>query len=347
MNPQSQPQRKPQQSIHGRLGRMVGLPPEDEAAPEPKPTLETTARPEALYESLIAKFTTVEEPPAVAVLTPEPVLTPGESAEAKHEAEYRGRINQLYNELGVPFPEEIRKAVRRAYASRGFSPSRRDRVLITQHINIAMWKAIINYRRMNPALAYVIALNQANAFLNMQWKDQTTPVMTMEPALDESGQPILKRNGQPKRKRVPALDEFGKAKRAYPDSFDDKGVDRDGFNQMSRAERQVVMSTPPPEMDDPRLDTLYPCLPALRRMVSGWHGAKRIVGEVLLTTPDASVREFPGVPKSTASVVLKVVKAEFRALLKENEEKLDSADSTRIYPLEENGGPIPGFLGWR
>jgi hypothetical protein len=339
MNPQ--PQRKPQQSIHGRLGRMVGLPPEDEAAPEPKPTLETTARPEALYESLIAKFTTVEEPPAVAV------LTPGESAEAKHEAEYRGRINQLYNELGVPFPEEITKAIRRAYASRGFVCTRRDRDLITQHINIAIWKAILSYKKMNGALAYVIALNQANTFIDKEWKDQTMPVMTSVLALDESGKPILKRNGEPKRKRVPALDEFGKATRAWPDSFDDKGVDKDGVNRMSRAERQVVMSAPPPEMDDPRLDTLYLCLPALRRMVSGWHGAKRIVGEVLLTTPDASVREFPGVPKSTASVVLKVVKAEFRALLKENEEKLDSADSTRIYPLEENGGPIPGFLGWR
>jgi hypothetical protein len=307
MNPQ--PQRKPQQSIHGRLGRMVGLPPEDEAAPEPKPTLETTARPEALYESLVAKFTEPEEPKPVA-----PAFTPG-------QIEWRTRVNRLYNELGVPYPEEIKKAIRRAYASRGRVCSRRDRPLVTQHINIAVWKAILSYKTMNGGLAYRIALNQAHTFIDKDWKSQTVPIMTTAPMLDESGEPILKRDGTPKRKRVPALDEFGKPTRAYPDSFDDKGVNKDGFNRMSRAERQVVMSAPPPEMDDPRLDTLYPCLPALRRMVSGWHGAKRIVGEVLLTTPDASVREFPGVPKSTASVVLKVVKAEFRALLKENEEK--------------------------
>jgi hypothetical protein len=309
MNPQPQPQRKPQQSIHGRLGRMVGLPPEDEAAPEPKPTLETTARPEALYESLVAKFTEPEEPKPVAR-----AFTPS-------QIEWRTRVNRLYNELGVPYPEEIKKAIRRAYASWGRVCPRRDRPLVTQHINIAVWKAILSYKTMNGGLAYRIALNQAHTFIDKDWKSQTVPIMTTAPVLDESGEPILKRDGTPKRKRVPTLDEFGKPTRAYPDSFDDKGVNKDGFNRMSRAERQVVMSAPPPEMDDPRLYTLYPCLPALRRMVSGWHGAKRLVGEVLLTTPDASVREFPGVPKSTASVVLKVVKAEFRALLKENEAK--------------------------
>jgi hypothetical protein len=57
--------------------------------------------------------------------------------------------------------------------------------------------------------------------------------------------------------------------------------------------------------------------PLLRALVDGWKpgSAKRIIGELFLALPDTTVREFPGVSKSNAARVLKVVKAEFSAVL--------------------------------
>jgi hypothetical protein len=216
------------------------------------------------------------------------------------------------------YRKEINMGIKHAYSIRGFSPDR-DRDDLKQSIDIEIWVATLNYSDgMNEKLAYTIAKFQTSKFLNKGWKDQTTAVTTTELMLDKSGNPILKRNGEPKRKRVPWKDEFGKGRRVYNASFDDQfnanGTDEDGANMMSGAEREVVMSAPSPEPDDPRLDKLTSSLPLLRHLVTGWFGAKRIVGEVLLKTPDATVRDFPGVPKSTACRVRSVVLAEFRAL---------------------------------
>jgi hypothetical protein len=287
--------------------RLVGMPYDGETVdPAPEPTLETHEPVDALYHRLLDQFIPVEEPPAA---------TASELAEAEYEAKYREHIHQAYGRLGVPFNDEIKSGIRHACASRGFPPSR-DRCL-RQDIDFIIWKSILKYKgRMNGKLAFTIAKFETSNFLNKQRSEQTRPVTTMVPVLDESGEPVLNRNGEPKQKRVPMLDEFGK-KRVYNQSFDDRGVDEEGVNKTSRAEREVAMGALRPEVADPNLDKLARGLPLLQALVSAWMpgSAKRLVGENLLKYPDATVREFPGVSKSNAGRVLKVVKEEFRKIL--------------------------------
>jgi hypothetical protein len=162
---------------------------------------------------------------------------------------------------------------------------------------------------MNGAIAYTIAKNQAGRFLGRQITEQEIVVTT--PLLDASGKPVRK-------KMVPVLDEFGNEKRvARFESFDVKGKDEDGKpSQTSPIEKKIVMTALPPEVDDPALDKLTRSGPLLRRLVDSWMvgSAKRIVGEALLEDARCTVRDFPGMPKSTACRVRKVVLEAFRAL---------------------------------
>jgi hypothetical protein len=186
-----------------------------------------------------------------------------------------------------------------------FATSWRDSNDLKQTVDIEIAAATKRYEDgMNPALAYTIAKNQAGKFLTNQIKEQNVEVE------DEFGEPIL--------------DEFGEEKRvARFESFDAKGTDEDGEpRENSRIEEKIVMDALPPPTG-PTLDKLISDFakinrfPLLQRLVDGWKpgSAKRIVGEVFLAMPDATVRDFLGVPKSTAARVLKVVKAEFSAVL--------------------------------
>jgi hypothetical protein len=299
-------------------GRMIGPPPEPDEIPviDPAPKATPLTPPDALYHQMLEKFLPVEN-----VAEPAVVSTPNELSETfrqEHDLTSPYLIGPAPPGYNVnKYRKEINMGIKHAHSIRGFSPAG-DRNDLKQCIDIEIWRATLKYLDgMNEKLAYTIAKFQTNKFLNKGWKDQTTAVITTELVLDKSGNPILKRNGQPKRKRVPWKDEFGKERRVYNASFDAQfnpnSTDEDA-NMMSGAEREVVMSAPSPEPDDPRLDKLTSSLPLLRRLVAGWFGAKRIVGEVLLKTPDATVRDFPGVPKSTACRVRSVVLAEFRAL---------------------------------
>ncbi len=188
---------------------------------------------------------------------------------------------------------------------RGFATSWRDSNDLKQTVDIEIAAATKRYEDgMNPALAYTIAKNQAGKFLTNQIKEQNVELE------DEFGEPIL--------------DEFGEEKRVARYEFlDDKRMAEDGFSDTSRIEDKIVMAAQPPPTDPTLdklisdLDKLNRGLPSLRRLVDGWKpgSAKRIVGEVFLAMPDATVRDFLGVPKSTAARVLQVVKAEFSAVL--------------------------------
>jgi hypothetical protein len=150
---------------------------------------------------------------------------------------------------------------------------------------------------MTPELAYTIAKNQAKKFLKQQRDEQSSAVTTPD---------------------GPVLDEFGEPKRVHRfESLDEKSSNEDGEpRETSLVEEEIVMATLPPEVN-PALDKLTRDLPLLQRLVAGWFGAKRIVGEVLLKTPDATVRDFPSVPKTTASRMRQVVLAEFRRALQD------------------------------
>jgi DNA-directed RNA polymerase specialized sigma24 family protein len=195
------------------------------------------------------------------------------------------------------YRKEINLALKHARVLlRGFAASWRDASDLKQIVDIEIWKAFLHYEdRMTPELAYTIAKNQAKKFLKQQRGEQSSAVVTP--------------NG-------PVLDEFGEPKRVNRfESFDERSSNEDGEpRETSRVEEEIVLAALPPEVD-PALEKLTRDIPLLQRLVAGWFGAKRIVGEVLLKTPDATVRDFPGVPKTTASRVRKVVLAEFRRAL--------------------------------
>jgi DNA-directed RNA polymerase specialized sigma24 family protein len=207
----------------------------------------------------------------------------------------RNAVAQSYNV--DKYRKEINLALKHArILLRGFAASWRDASDLRQIVDIEIWKAVLHYEdRMTPELAYTVAKNQAKKFLKQQRGEQSSAVTTP--------------NG-------PVLDEFGEPRRVNRfESFDAKSSNEDGEpRETSRVEEQIVLAALPPEVN-PALDKLTRDLPLLQRLVAGWFGAKRIVGEVLLKTPDATVRDFPGVPKTTASRVRKVVLAEFRRTL--------------------------------
>jgi DNA-directed RNA polymerase specialized sigma24 family protein len=195
------------------------------------------------------------------------------------------------------YRNEINLALKHArILLKGFAASWRDASDLKQIVDIEIWKAVLHYEdRMTPELAYTIAKNQAKKFLKQQRGEQSSAVITPD---------------------GPVLDEFGEPRRVNRfESFDEKRSSEDGeARETSRVEEEIVLAALPPEVN-PALDKLTRDLPLLQRLVAGWFGAKRIVGEVLLKTPDATVRDFPGVPKTTASRVRKVVLAEFRRTL--------------------------------
>jgi len=209
----------------------------------------------------------------------------------------RSAVSQRYNV--DKYRKEINLALKHArILLKGFAASWRDAGDLKQIVDIEIWKAVLHYQdRMTPELAYTIAKNQAKRFLKQQRGEQSSGVTTPD---------------------GPVLDEFGEPKRVNRfESFDAKSSNEDGERrETSRVEEEIVLATLPPEVN-PALDKLTRDLPLLQLLVAGWFGAKRIVGEVLLKTPDATVRDFPGVPKTTASRVRKVVLAEFRRALQD------------------------------
>ena len=221
------------------------------------------------------------------VAKPAVALTPSDVAE-------RAAVAQSYNV--DKYRKEINLALKHArLLLKGFATGWRDLNDLKQIVDIEIWKAILHYKdRMTPELAYTIAKNQAGKILQQQREEQSVAVTNPD---------------------GPEMDEFGQPKRINRfESFDVNGTEQDGEpSETSPIEERIVMADLPPEVNPP-LDKLTRSLRLLRRLVEGWFGVKRIVGEVLLRTPDATVRDFPGVPKSTAARVRKAVLAEFRAL---------------------------------
>jgi hypothetical protein len=148
---------------------------------------------------------------------------------------------------------------------------------------------------MNGAIAYTIAKNQAGRFLKNQIKEQTITVENPDGTI--------------------ALDDFGNPMNISRFlSFDDNGTEQDGKpREISIAEESISVGQE--EQKKAWMDDIRSKIPVLEKLVSGWFGAKRIVGDILLSNPEATVRDFPGVPKSTAARVRQAVLAEFRAVV--------------------------------
>jgi len=169
---------------------------------------------------------------------------------------------------------------------------------LRQIVDIEIWRATKKYKNgMNGAIAYTIARNQAGRFLKNQIEEQTVQLENLD--------------------GTPVLDEFGKPKRIPRHvSFDDKGTEEDGEpRETSLVEEKIVTRLSSEETRKAWVGDIRRKMPLLEKLVRSWIGAKKAVGKALLEDPESTVRDVPGVPKSTAARVRKTVLVEFRAAL--------------------------------
>jgi hypothetical protein len=168
---------------------------------------------------------------------------------------------------------------------------------LKQITDIEVWLASKKYGdKMNGAIAYTIAKNQSRRFMKDQINEQTVTVDNPDGSV--------------------ALDEFGKPMKISRFlSFDDKGVEEDESpRETSLAEESIAIKRSE-EQKKAWMDDIRRKIPVLEALVRSWFGAKRAVGEALLENPESTVRDIPGVPKSTAARVRQAVLAEFRAVV--------------------------------
>jgi hypothetical protein len=179
---------------------------------------------------------------------------------------------------------------------------------LKQIVDIEVWLASRQYgTKMNGAIAYTIAKNQAGRFLTNQIKEQTITVENPDGSI--------------------VLDEFGKpVKIPRSLSFDHKGIEQDGKPKEISDVEETIGTRPDvrrngqafvQEEDERKawMDDIRRKIPLLEKLVSSYFGAKRAVGEALLENPEATVRDVPGVPRSTAARIRQAVLAEFRAIV--------------------------------
>jgi hypothetical protein len=165
-------------------------------------------------------------------------------------------------------------------------------------IDIEIWKATKKYGdQMNARLAYTIADNQAGKFLGELIEEQTVAVV--DPITHE-----------------PELDEFEKPKRIQRfHSLDLKTTDANG----EVAETSIAEQRGRELASEQGGDWLQAFIdkggtPALQKLVNGWRGDQRKVGEAMLQ-PDFTVRGIPGMSRSQVSRVRAVVLKAFRSLI--------------------------------
>jgi hypothetical protein len=194
------------------------------------------------------------------------------------------------------FRHEINTGLRYAKTVLGDFPGK-DFDDLKQITEIEVWLASQKYGlEMNGAIAYTIAKNQAGRFLKDQIKEQTVTVENTDGSV--------------------ALDEFGKPMKIPRFlSFDDKGAEDDGEPREASLAEESIAVEHDLEQKKAWMDDIRRKIPLLEKLVSSWFGAKRAVGEALLENPECSVRDIPGVPKSTAARVRLAVLTEFRAVV--------------------------------
>lgn len=187
---------------------------------------------------------------------------------------------------------EIRKALAHVREYLKGSEGQKDFEDLKQVADFEIWKATKRYgSEMNAKLAYTIADKQARRFLK---------ILIEEPA------------GM----REFPKDEDGKALPAVRLSFQDQKLTDDGEElAASEAEVAVLNKYGTPEEAPDYAEAFALCRPQLEQLVRSWFGTKRLVGEALLKDITVSVRGIPGVPKSTAARVQKIVLEEFKSLI--------------------------------
>lgn len=178
---------------------------------------------------------------------------------------------------------------------------------LAQIVNIEISKAIERYgaKRMNERLAYRIAKIHAARFINeLKKQSDEMPTLSLNDKRDD---------GEEVPETSVAEDLFNKS--------------RQGDGTESSLSRNA-----PGDLDQLIGDALEGIggVPALRKLVRSWHGVKRKIGEYLLKHPDATVRQFPGVPPSTAARVRSAVLVEFAKALRDLQPAESGTDTRNI-----------------
>jgi hypothetical protein len=239
----------------------------------------TSQQSHALNKLLHGEWTRVAEK---ANVRPVPPVGDWKSIESAYDTEqFRYEIN-----TGLRYA----KKVLGDFPGKGFDE-------LKQITEIEIWLASKKYgTKMNGAIAYTIAKNQAGRFLKDQIREQMITVENPNGSI--------------------ALDDFGKPMKISRFlSFDDKGTEDDGEPREISVAEEAIAVAHDGEQKKAWMDDIRRKIPLLEKLVSGWFGAKRAVGEALLDNPECSVRDIPGVPKSTAARVRLAVLAEFRAIV--------------------------------
>jgi hypothetical protein len=208
------------------------------------------------------------------------------------------KIDEAYNT--ETYRKEINTGLRYARKLlKNFADSWQGFDDLRQIVDIEIWMATTKYKdKMNGAIAYTIAKNQAQRFLKNQINEQT---VTLE---NPDGTPVI--------------NEFGEqVKITRFMSFDDKGLNEEGEPaETSAVENRISIERAEAANEDKWIDLIVgENISALEALVRTWFGAKRAVGEAILKNPECTVRDIPGVPKSTAARVRKAVIVEFRAAI--------------------------------
>jgi len=198
-----------------------------------------------------------------------------------------------------PFETEIRKAMSAA-RDQFRDQLRQDEFKDLRQIIVAeIFKAMNKYgERINEKLAYRIARNQVNRYLIERRKKGLTMVPTGV---------------------TPSVSGFTPAKGEDGEELDYSIQEAEIAQKQAEGQRFVddldvlgIPKSPLGNTRDSQADWLELNIDQLRALVKTWHGTKRRIGEILLNSPDTAVREFPGIPKTTAAKVRAVVLTEFK-----------------------------------
>jgi hypothetical protein len=176
---------------------------------------------------------------------------------------------------------EIDKAMKQARKSLTAVEGRKDLRDLNQIVDIELWKASRKYgSEMSAALAYTIVENQAGRYLTDRIKNQ------MVESTNPVGAPIL----------IPRFE-----------SINDKPLDDNGNEMESPAEIKASLAPTGTDFNPVQIEQL-------QALVATWHGQKRLVGEAMLL-PGFTVRDVPGVSKSTVARVRQAVLKEFKSFI--------------------------------
>ena len=203
------------------------------------------------------------------------------------------------------YDETINKAIRKAknailqssggyFHGKAITEGQKNWEDLRQLVDLEIWVSRRHHgSKWSEALCYTIARHTAGAYLGELVKEKYILVE------DADGSPVL--------------DESGKQVRIYRFiSFDVEEKNEEGeASGTSVAEKEIARPDRQPDL----VEVVKDHKPALEKLVAGWRGNLRAVGEAILAGT-FSARGVPGIPKSTASRLYQTATTAFRAHLK-------------------------------